>query len=251
MNSISLRQFILNAFFPKRCALCGTVINPHYRLCKECESGSFFIKDEICTFCGAEKQFCKCKKHKNSYSAVCAPFYYRNGAKRAVLKLKYGNGGEYAKNLSSYMAQCVKKNYSDIIIDEICFVPMTARQEKQRSFNQSELLANGLSQLLGIPVRKYLVKEFETKPQHSLKESLRKGNVLGAYNAGEVFENSSLKQRSVEKISPEGKTILLCDDIKTTGSTLNECAKMLLLSGAKEVVCVTAAITNNRVDKNK
>ena len=251
MSSISFRDFLINAFFPKRCALCGKVINPHCHLCNECENGSFFIRDEICTFCGVEKQHCICKKHKNSYSAVCAPFYYEGGAKRAVLRLKYGNGGRYAKNLAGYMADCVKKNYSDKTIDEICFIPMTLRQLKERSFNQSELLADELSTLLGVPVRRYLFKEFETKQQHTLKESLRRGNVLGAYNVTNEFESPSFKERSVEKMSPEGKTILLCDDIKTTGSTLNECAKMLLLSGAKEVVCITAAITKKRVDKSK
>jgi ComF family protein len=251
MNKLSVKSFIINAFFPARCSLCGKVINPHYDLCSECENGSFFIKDEICPLCGVEKQNCICKKHKNSYSAVCSPFYYEGGAKRAVLKLKYGNGNAYAKSLANYLAECVRKNYSDKAIDEICFIPMTKRQLKERGFNQSELLANGLSELLDIPVRKYLIKEFETKPQHSLKESLRKGNVLGAYDVTQVFENPSLKERSVEKISPEGKTILLCDDIKTTGSTLNECAKMLMLAGAKEVVCVSAAITKKRVDKSK
>ena len=251
MDKLSARNFIVNAFFPKRCSLCGKVINPHYSLCSECRNASFFINGEICLLCGAEKQSCICKKHKNSYSAICSPFYYEGGAKRAVLRLKYGNPSAYAKSLSGYMAECVKKNYTDKTIDEICFVPMTKRQLRERGFNQSELLADGLSAFLGIPVRRYLVKAFETKQQHTLKESLRKGNVLGAYDITEVFENPSLKERSVNSISPEGKTILLCDDIKTTGSTLNECAKMLLLAGAKEVVCVTAAITKKRVDKNK
>lgn len=251
MDKISVRRFMVNALFPKRCSLCGKVINPHFNLCGECESGEFFIKDEICSLCGVEKQHCICKKHKNSYSSVCSPFYYEGGAKRAVLRLKYVNGEANARSLAEYMAQSVRKNYSDTTVDEICFVPMTDRQKKERGFNQSELLAYEISKILGIPVRHYLVKAFETKPQHSLKESLRKGNVLGAYDVTEVFERPSLKERSVEKISPEGKTILLCDDIKTTGSTLNECAKLLMLAGAKEVVCVCAAITKKRVDKNK
>ena len=58
-----------------------------------------------------------------------------------------------------------------------------------------------------------------------------------------------LEYRAENAFSPEGKVVLLCDDIMTTGSTLNECAKMLRLSGAKDVICVTAAITKKRVDK--
>lgn len=242
---------ILNAFFPNRCRICGKVIALRDTVCEECGRGDFFITGEICPLCGFEKDDCVCKKHKNSYSAVCAPFYYSGGAKQSVLRLKYGNGDFYAKNLAFYMAECVRKNYSDLHIDEIAFVPMTKRQQLERGFNQSELLANEISKLLSLPVRKYLVKCFETKPQHSLKENLRKGNVLGAFDIGTVYEKPSFTDRSVEECTPEGKTILLCDDIKTTGSTLNECAKMLTINGAENVVAVCAAITKKQVDKNR
>ena len=240
MGKITAKEFIINAFFPKRCKLCGKVIDPHFELCKECENGSFYIKGEICSLCGVEKEYCVCKKHKNSYSAVCAPFYYEDGAKAAVLKLKFGEHRQYAKSLAEYMAKCVEERYDGIEIDEIAFVPMTKRQIKNRSFNQSELIANELGILLSKPVKYYLVKEFETKPQHTLKESLRKGNVLGAYKIEETKDSS-----------PKGKVILLCDDILTTGATANECAKMLRLSGAKDVLCVAAAITKKRVDKTE
>ena len=238
MGKITVKDFIVNAFFPKRCSLCGKVINPHSELCPDCENGDFYIKGEICTFCGVEKEYCVCKKHSNSYSSICAPFYYEGGAKAAILKLKFGEHRQYAKSLAGYMAKCVGERYGEIEIDEITFVPMTKRQIRERSFNQSELLALELGKLLGKPVKRSLVKEFETKQQHTLKGNLRKGNVLGAFNTDNTPENS-----------PQGKTILLCDDIMTTGSTVNECAKMLRLSGAKDVVCVTAAITKNQVDK--
>ncbi len=238
MGKITAKDFIINAFFPKRCELCGKVINPHYDLCPECESGDFYIKNEICALCGVEKEYCVCKKRKNSYSMICSPFYYEGGAKTAVLKLKFGENRQYAKSLAKYMAACVNERYQGIDIDEIAFVPMTKRQIKERSFNQSELLADEVGKLINKPVRKYLCKVFETKQQHTLKESLRKGNVLGAYDT-----------KVKDAVSPQGKTVLLCDDIMTTGATLNECAKMLRLAGAKDVVCVAAAITKKRVDK--
>ena len=101
------------------------------------------------------------------------------------------------------------------------------------------MLANELSKRLNLPVRNYLVKLYDTKQQHTLKESLRSGNVLGIFDVDE------------KEYSPEGKTVLLCDDVKTTGATLNECAKMLKLHGAKDVKCVTATITKKQVDKSK
>jgi ComF family protein len=238
MSKITLKEHIVNAFFPKRCKLCGKVINPHYDLCCDCENGDFYIKGEICELCGVEKEYCVCKKHKNSFCAVVSPFYYEGGAKAAVLKLKFGEHRQYAKSLAEYMASCVNERFEGVEFDEIAFVPMTKSQIRERSFNQSELLAIELGKALGKPVVKYLIKEFETKQQHTLKESLRKGNVLGAFAVdGEI------------PFSPEGKTVLLCDDILTTGATMNECAKMLRLSGAKDVYCVAAAITKKRVDK--
>ena len=236
MSKITAKDFIINAFFPKRCALCGRLINPHSVLCSECENGDFYIKGDICPLCGAEKEHCNCKKHRNSYSSVVAPFYYEGGAKTAVLKLKFGENRQYAKNLAEFMAKCVCERYPETEFDEIAYVPMTKSQVRERSFNQSELLARQLGKILSKPVSDCLVKEFETGQQHSLKESLRKGNVLGAFN---ISDSASVKD----------KTFLLCDDIKTTGATLNECAKMLRLSGAKDVICVTAAITKKQVDK--
>ena len=238
MSKKTVKDYVINAFFPNRCCLCGKVINLRDELCAECENGDFYIKGEICEYCGTEKEYCVCKKHKNSYSSICAPFYYEDGAKAAVLNLKFGEKPQYAQGLASFMAECVRKRYGDIEIDQIAFVPMTEKQINERSFNQSELLADKMGQLLDIPVNDCLVKTFETKQQHTLKESLRKGNVLGAYDV-----------KTEQEFSPEGKTILLCDDVMTTGATLNECAKMLMLSGAKNVVCITAAITKKRVDK--
>ncbi|MBE6835316.1 MAG: ComF family protein [Ruminococcaceae bacterium] len=238
MDKEKLKKLLINAFFPERCELCGKVIYPYLQICDECENGSFYIRNEICHFCGVEKEYCVCKKKKNSYSGICAPFYYEGGAKKAILNLKFRKKTQYAKNLAGYMAECVEKNYPDVSFDYITFVPMTKRQIKERGFNQSELFAEGLYDLLLVPVKSCLVKVFETKQQHTLKESLRKGNVLGAFDVD-------------KSVDLEGKTILLCDDIQTTGSTLNECAKMLKLAGAKEVYCVTAAITKKRVDKKQ
>lgn len=100
-----------------------------------------------------------------------------------------------------------------------------------RGFNQAELLARGVSGLTDIPFSDMLVKTIETKQQHNLKEFERSGNVLGAFD---------IKEECLPLL--KGARVLLCDDVKTTGSTLNECAKTLLISGAEEVMCLTACI---------
>ena len=161
------------------------------------------------------------------------------GAREAVLRMKYAVNYQSAEYLAEKMADCVRERYCDVQFDEIAFVPFSKKQKRIREENQSEMLATELGKLLGLPVRSYLVKLYDTRQQHTLKESLRSGNVLGIFDVDD------------KEHSPEGKTILLCDDVKTTGATLNECAKMLRLAGAKDVKCVAATITKKQVDKSK
>jgi predicted amidophosphoribosyltransferase len=99
------------------------------------------------------------------------------------------------------------------------------------------LLATELSKVLSLPVKNVLEKIFDNNIQHESSQNRRKGNVLGVYD---VRENEDVK----------GKTILLVDDIKTTGATLNECAKILKIRGAEKVYCVTVALTGKKVSKN-
>ena len=80
------------------------------------------------------------------------------------------------------------------------------------------------------------MKIYETDKQHGLKHYLRKGNLTGVFDV-----------KNPDDVA--GKTILLCDDISTTGETLNECAKMLWLYGAKEIYCISVALTKAKKHK--
>ena len=108
---------------------------------------------------------------------------------------------------------------------------LTSKSRKERGYNQCELLAENISKNLGIEFRKNVIqKVFETKKQHRITPALRRGNLVGAFDVASPSD-------------VEGKIILLCDDICTTGETLNECSKMLWLYGAKEIYCVSLALT--------
>ena len=103
---------------------------------------------------------------------------------------------------------------------------------KERGYNHAELLANSLSHELGLPCLPLLKKDFETPPQHRLPLYRRTGNLAGALSFNEDVLSDLSDMR-----------ILLCDDIKTSGSSLNECAQLLLFNGAAEVRCITACIS--------
>ena len=108
----------------------------------------------------------------------------------------------------------------------LTFVPMGTAQEQQRGYNQAELLAKELAKEWKLPCKRLLRKVKKTRTQHKLPAQERRENVKGAF-------------RVCRKI--RGKRIVLCDDIVTTGATLEECAEMLYAAGAEKIVAVTVA----------
>ncbi len=223
----------LKAFIPDRCRICGEVVEIDNELCVECMSPPE-ISLPLCKFCGANVNECNCKKHKNEYKQVIAPYYYRNSIVRGIHNFKENNMPFLADSYAADMAECFKKNYDDIAFDCITFVPCRPFKYRIRGFNQSELLADKLSLILNIPVKNLLNKIAYSGVQHHKTARERRVDIFGVFDVDDEF-----------KTQLEDKTILLIDDVKTTGSTLNECAKMLKIYGAKAVYALTFAITNN------
>lgn len=128
------------------------------------------------------------------------------------------------------MADQVKKDYNDVIFDYAVGIPSTKHSMRERGYNQTVLLGKRVAKLLDIPFKKnILVRVFETKPQKGMSRLDRIGNVAGAYD---VTKPELVEHRS----------ILIIDDVFTTGATVNECAKMLKIFGARRVygasICV-------------
>lgn len=232
---ISAKEYALWMLFTNHCLYCNKVIEKNEDLCEECKENSFLISGEKCKLCGVGKDRCTCKKHRNSYDGISSPFYYENGAEKGLKLLKFNNKPVLARNFSRKMAESVRTDFPDVSFDYICFVPFSPLQKIKRSYNQSELLAQGLSRELGVPLKPLLIKLYESDAQHKTGAVGRRGNVFGIYDVS-------------ENVDVTGKTILLVDDIKTSGSTLENGALILKIRGAKAVYCTTAAI---RAQKSK
>lgn len=217
---------------PDRCCLCGKPILYSSEICDECRKSAEVISYPKCSQCGKSKKDCKCKGRANFYTAVTAPFEYRGLVRRGITAWKYNDARRNTDFFAKTVAAAVKKDFIDengAAFDFITFVPQTEKETKQRGYNQSEKLAESVGQYLKLPVCAAVRKITETKRQHDLPSHLKSGNVFGVFDCR-------------RNINLDGKTVLLIDDIKTSGSTLNECAKMLLLSGASAVYCAAAAI---------
>ena len=185
------------------------------------------IGENRCLKCGCDKAHCHCGENNPRYEALIAPFYYEGGAKHAILKLKHYP--IYAEGLAAECYRVFQSYYGSEHFDMLCPVPMAKRREKQSGFNHSAALAKELAQLTGVPYAEALCVVAPAASQHTRDWRFRAGNVRGIYD---IIENTSL----------EGKTVLLVDDIKTSGATLGECALMLKLGGAKAVYAICAGV---------
>lgn len=221
----------LASVFPQRCAYCTEAIPSDALVCSQCEKELPRINGTICHKCGRAKDDCSCKNAEMYYNGICAPFYFVDNVRKGVHFFKFRNYPQNADAYSSEMAKTIKERYSHITFDFITEVPMTEKAIEDRGYNQCSLLAERISKITGIKYKPGVLKKlYGTDKQHDISFYLRKGNLTGVYDV----------------VNPEevrGKTVLLVDDISTTGETLNECAKMLWLYDAKEIYCIAVALT--------
>lgn len=213
---------------PKQCAFCGTLILPWRESCEACERQMSYIKPPLCPYCGQQKSHCNCGKRRSIFDKVAAPFYYETAVRSGILRLKRYDDPDAIALFAEQMHTVVRREYGDELIDALTYVPMTRQAERRREYNQGRLLAEALGKRLALPVYAALTKLYETPSQKELDFHARSGNVLGVFD--------------VVDPAIRGKTLLLVDDVMTTGATLSECAKMLKIHGAKRVLAVTVAV---------
>lgn len=215
---MSIKEFLISCIFPKRCIFCDEVIEYDKSMCENCTeifSPAEFVR--YIPYLGGE-MFIKC----------ISPFLYTGGIRKAILRLKFHNVRSNLNFFASSIAKKLSENVDVKDVDYICFVPMSNRSLGNRGYNQSELLAEALGDILKIPVINVLRKNRETFTQHELTADERIKNLIGAFS---VFNSEEV----------EDKNFILCDDIITTGNTLKQCVKTLKDNGAGEIICCTIA----------
>ncbi|WP_129597492.1 ComF family protein [Anaerophilus nitritogenes] len=235
-------DIFINFIYPRNiyCILCNEPItkDEKYSLCTHCKEKIYFI-DKSCEKCGKplEKlyipQKCPdCIETNHYFTKGISCVEYNKEIKKIVHRLKYQN----QRYLSYHMAQIMKdqlqkQNIKDI--DCIIPVPLYKNKERKRGFNQSYLLSKYLGKWMNTEVeKKTLLKIKDTLSQNQLSKEDRKRNLKN------VFVVSS-------KESIINKTILLVDDVYTTGSTVDACCKELLKENPKEIYILTFATGKN------
>lgn len=223
-------RWLSSLLFPNRCYLCGEVICWQDRLCVSCLRKVPYILPPVCTDCGRSKKDCTCHNLKHLYERCVAPLYYTEKYKLPIYNLKTHGYRQTVDALAEEMAEVIRREYGGVSFDVVVPVPLHCNELSARGFNQSKLLAAAVSSYIGVPMADVLVKLYPTKAQKELNYYQRKGNLLGAFD---VTDENAVRDA----------VVLLVDDVTTTGSTLDECAKMLKLYGAREVHTVTVAVS--------
>jgi ComF family protein len=228
------KEFILDILFPKFCLSCGE--EGDY-LCRDCFSLIDISERQYCPFCHPPKivldgKTCpSCRKVKKLNGLYSAAAYNNYIIKKFIHQFKYS----YIKELAKPLADLIEihffnlnklKSFSGFILIP---VPLYKKRLKERGFNQSEKIAEELSKILEIPAfNDVLIKTKQTLNQVDLKKEERERNIKGTF---------SCQKRELIK----NKNILLVDDVFTTGSTMEESARVLKEAGAGQVWGIAAA----------
>ena len=220
---------LLDLVFPPRCAVCGEILTMEERsgfLCKECNGNIPCFPKEKCPHCGGETDnagFCDFCVKGCAFESACAAFPYE-AVRDAIHLFKYDGDKTIGYGLGELMAEYLLKYHAELLVktDVMVSVPLHPKKEKYRGFNQTHILCEKISEKTGLIFeKKALERKRETIAQSELNPEERKLNLKDAFMAVEDFT---------------GKRVLLVDDIFTTGTTCNECAKELYRAGAKEVM---------------
>lgn len=219
----------LDWVFPPSCSGCGKLGR---RWCSDCEAGLVPLRNNICDICGyliENGTVCsRCAVNPPEFTMLRSVYEYQGGLRNAIHRLKYDNDLGVGEILGRKCADHLERLHWKI--DLVIPVPLGKKRRKERGYNQAAMIAYPMSLMLGIQYgQKQLVRSKETVTQVEYNAEQRKQNVHEAFSA----PNSHLK----------GKNILIIDDVITTGSTMDECARALKKAGVKNVYGLSVART--------
>ncbi len=235
MYARAILETLRELFFPLQCAGCGKAIESEW-FCAACESSFIKIEHPRCRICshpfeGAIEQtfVCtNCRGRAFHFDCAVATVRSRGVPRELVHRLKYSGEQWLRLPLADFLEDGLLDERLDVRIDGIVPVPLHPRRQREREFNQAALLAGELSKRRKIPVFHALSRVRYTTTQTHFDRRRRMQNLRDAFN---------LRQN----VSVQGKNLLLVDDVLTTGSTLDECSRVLLAAGANSVRALTVA----------
>ena len=229
---------MLSFLFPPICPLCAKeLLDKGEHICKSCSKKQIFIKEPTCYSCGKpmknhEKEYCSdCRQHPKNFERGMGLCIYQKPVTNSLAAIKYKNERKFVKY---YLEEIQKRKYRDLLqlkIDVIIPVPIHRKKRRKRGFNQAEIFANGIAEMLNKPMYTKIVERIhDTKKQ--LNPGERKSNLKKAFRGNlKEYQRAGMPKR-----------VLLVDDIYTTGSTAEAVTAALKQLGIREVYVFCIAI---------
>lgn len=226
-------ESILQAVYPRRCPVCDEIVQQRgEKICLKCMDRLKLLTPPWCMRCGKKteegEEYCKdCRERRHHFERGRALYEYDSAAE-SIYRFKYGGRREYAdffgEQIADYLGDFIRAVHPDGLVP----IPLHKRRKAVRGYNQAGLLAEAVGRRMGIPVYHHLlVRVRNTAPQKKLNPTERQNNLKKAFN---IPENDV-----------KLKTILVFDDIYTTGATIDEAARALKAAGAEQIYFVTLA----------
>lgn len=228
---------ILDLVYPRRCPVCDKAVKPFGNLiCEECAKKIKYVKAPFCQKCGKELKdkrafYCHdCTHKEHNYDRGMALFAY-SGVADSIYRFKYCGRQEYAAYYGERMARILGSRILALHPDALIPVPIHSTKKRARGYNQAEALAKELGNRLHIPVNtKFIKRVRKTIPMKELSAPERQNNLKKAFK---ICHNDV-------KLD----TIVIIDDIYTTGSTIDAMARELRRAGIQNIYFAALAIGN-------
>ena len=236
-----LKNFV-NLIFPAKCISCGKIIEEYDTLCKDCWNKIKFIEKPFCNKCStplenkiSDDDLCaNCLKNQNLFIKARSAVIYNNESSKIIFKYKF-----YDKiNMKKFMAKAMLNASKDIInnIDVLIPVPLHKKRLIFRRYNQALFLAKEIAKLSNKSfICDFLEKKKHTIPQAKLKQAERLKNLKDKFSINFKYLKEIEKYKNLN--------FAIIDDVMTTGSTINECRKVMNENGIKNVYAITFAKT--------
>lgn len=225
-------------FLPPQCPCCEKFLEEgQQEFCSNCLSEIRWIEPPFCSICGipfiskeVENHPCgACMTHRKYFTMARALGAYEGSLQEAIHRWKYEGKTYLTPFFAEWMEEGLNRHWGPHSLDLLIPAPLHPQRLRERGFNQALLLVKELSHRAGIPYRKTILqKKKPTIPQVNLSGTEREKGLRGAFQV-------------IGKEELLGKSVLLVDDVYTTGATVNECSKVLLRGGAERVNVLTLA----------